>query len=124
LRGGTPIAGALNVEKGDALYGRYWGCAEPVRHLHFNVCYYAGIRHCIERGLARFEPGAGGDYKHLRGFDATPTLSAHWLADPRLGEAVGRYLAEERQDAAEAVRVLRRHSALKPASGGASGSRS
>jgi predicted N-acyltransferase len=114
---GVPVAGTLNVEKGDALYGRYWGCLRDVRHLHFNVCYYAGIRHCIERGLARFEPGAGGDYKQLRGFDATPTLSAHWLADPRLARAVGEYLEGERQEYAEVVRMLRRHSALKPGAG-------
>ena len=43
-----------------------------VRHLHFNVCYYAAIEHCIARGLRRFEPGAGGEFKQLRGFEATP----------------------------------------------------
>jgi predicted N-acyltransferase len=114
LEDGRPIAGALNVQKGEALYGRYWGASREVRYLHFAVCYYEGIRHCIERGLARFEPGAGGDYKQLRGFDATPTLSAHWLADERLAAAVGRYLEGERQEYAEAVRELRRRSALKP----------
>jgi predicted N-acyltransferase len=115
LRDGEPIAGALNVQKGEALYGRYWGASCHVRHLHFAVCYYEGVRHCIERGLARFEPGAGGDYKQVRGFDATPTLSAHWLADDRLAAAVGRYLEQERQEYAQAVRELRRRSALKPA---------
>jgi len=115
LQGDEPIAGALNVQKGDTLYGRYWGASRDVRYLHFAVCYYEGIRHCIERGIARFEPGAGGDYKQLRGFDATPTLSAHWLADERLAAAVGRYLEGERQEYASAVRELRRRSALKPA---------
>ncbi|HKJ25727.1 MAG TPA: GNAT family N-acetyltransferase [Myxococcota bacterium] len=115
LEGGVPIAGALNVQKGDALYGRYWGCTRDVRYLHFAVCYYEAIRHCIERGIARFEPGAGGDYKQLRGFDATPTLSAHFLADARLAEAVARYLEHERHEYADAVRHLRRHSALKAA---------
>ena len=32
----------------------------------------------------RFEPGAGGNYTQVRGFDAQPTWSAHDLADPRL----------------------------------------
>jgi len=113
LARGEPIAGALNVQKGDALYGRYWGCTREVRHLHFAVCYYEAIRHCIERGIARFEPGAGGDYKQLRGFDATPTLSAHFLADARLAAAVGHYLERERHEYADAVRQLRHHSALK-----------
>ena len=48
------VAGTINVQKGDALYGRYWGALRPMRHLHFNVCYYAGIAHCIAHGLARF----------------------------------------------------------------------
>jgi len=114
LEHGEPIAGALNVQKGDALYGRYWGCTREVRYLHFAVCYYEAIRHCIDHGISRFEPGAGGDYKQLRGFDATPTLSAHFLADARLAEAVGRYLDQERHEYADAVRHLRRNSALKP----------
>jgi hypothetical protein len=84
LRGAVPIAGAFNVQKGDALYGRYWGASEFVKNLHFVVCYYAGIEHCIRQGLVRFEPGAGGDYKQVRGFDAQPTWSAHFLAEPRL----------------------------------------
>ena len=61
-RDGQPIAGTFNVAKGDALYGRYWGTVQYVRNLHFNVCYYAAVEYCIEAGLKRFEPGAGGDY--------------------------------------------------------------
>ena len=112
-RGDELVAGALNVQKGDALYGRYWGSFEPLRHLHFNVCYYAGIEHCIEHGLARFEPGAGGDYKQLRGFDATPTWSCHFLADPSLADAVGRFLARERAEAGRTLEWLTEHSSLR-----------
>ena len=86
-----------------------------MRHLHFNVCYYAAIEHCIEQGLARFEPGAGGEYKQLRGFDAQPTWSAHFLADPRLAHAVERYLETERAQANQQVEWIRERSALKPA---------
>jgi len=114
LRGGLPIAGAFNVQKGDALYGRYWGAAEFVRHLHFAVCYYAGIRFCVERGLARFEPGAGGDYKQVRGFDAHPTRSAHFLAEPRLARAVAHHLESERDETRHAIDWLQERSALKP----------
>ncbi|MBW2275312.1 MAG: N-acetyltransferase [Deltaproteobacteria bacterium] len=112
-QGGVPIAGSINVAKGDTLYGRYWGCLQPVRHLHFNVCYYAAVDHCIERGLQRFEPGAGGDYKQVRGFDAQPTLSAHYLADPRLAQAVAQYLERERDEAATTIEWLQERSALK-----------
>jgi len=95
-QGGRIIAGTFNVQKGEALYGRYWGAFRPLRHLHFNVCYYAAIDHAIRHGLQRFEPGAGGEYKHLRGFDARPTESMHLLRDPRLADAVARYLERER----------------------------
>ena len=102
------------MQKGDALYGRYWGALREVRNLHFEVCYYAGIEHCIARGLARFEPGAGGDYKQVRGFDAQPTYSLHFLAEPRLRAAVARFLADERERAEGGIAWLREHSALKP----------
>ena len=105
------VGGTVNVQKGDALYGRYWGCFRELRHLHFNVCYYAGIEHCIENGLARFEPGAGGQYKQLRGFDATPTWSFHHLEDPRLAHAVGRFLDQEREEADHTIAWYRSHSA-------------
>ncbi len=114
---GEKIAGTFNVEKGDALYGRYWGATKRVRHLHFNVCYYAAVEHCIDNGLARFEPGAGGEYKQVRGFDASPTWSAHFLADARLGAAVERFLEGERENAEHTIDWYRENSALKrPAS--------
>jgi len=109
--GGEIVGGTVNVQKGDALYGRYWGALRPLRHLHFNVCYYAGIAHCIERGLGRFEPGAGGEYKQLRGFDATPTWSFHWLADERLRHAVERFLERERAEAGHAITWYQTHTA-------------
>jgi predicted N-acyltransferase len=110
-----PIAGTFNVAKGDALYGRYWGAARYMRHLHFNVCYYAAIEYCIRAGLSRFEPGAGGEYKQIRGFDAQPTYSAHFLAEARLADAVERFLEQERAQAGESIEWIRDHSALKPA---------
>jgi predicted N-acyltransferase len=112
-QGGEIVAGTTNVQKGEALYGRYWGALRPLRHLHFNVCYYAAIEHCIESGLRRFEPGAGGDYKFLRGFDARPTYSLHYLAEPRLARAVGEFLAMEREEAQRALEQLQAESALK-----------
>jgi uncharacterized protein len=122
-RGPRLVAGAFNVQKGDALYGRYWGTEEPVRNLHFAVCYYAGIAHCIRAGLRRFEPGAGGSYKQVRGFDACPTRSAHFLADARLAGAVARYLAAERAETLDAIDWLHERSALKPTAGAPPGER-
>ena len=114
-KGSEVIASTTNVIKGDTLYGRYWGALQNTRFLHFNVCYYAAIEYCIEAGIERFEPGAGGDYKFLRGFDPQPTYSLHFLAEPRLAGAVARFLELERAQAHDVIDHLRENSVLKPA---------
>jgi uncharacterized protein len=105
-RAGRVIAGTFNVQKDGVLYGRYWGALESLRHLHFNVSYYAAIEHCIVRGLRRFEPGAGGEFKQMRGFDASPTQSMHWIGHPRLRDAVAEYLVRERAHIAGEIEWL------------------
>jgi len=117
-QGGKVIAGTFNVQKAGALYGRYWGAFRPLRYLHFNVCYYAAIAHCIAQGLERFEPGAGGEFKQLRGFDATETVSMHWIADTRLRAAVADHLEGERAHVAAEVEWLGEHTALRRDRGG------
>lgn len=112
-RGDEVVGSTLNVVKGEAFYGRYWGGLDAIRYLHFDVCYYAAIEHCIEAGIQRFEPGAGGDYKFLRGFDATATRSLHHLEDPRLARAIARFLEAERAEAGQVIEHLGRHSARK-----------
>jgi predicted N-acyltransferase len=101
--GGAPIAGAFNLLGDDTLYGRYWGAHQERRFLHFEVCYYRGIDECIARGLARFEPGAGGEHKAARGFLPTLTHSVHFLADRRLDLAVRDYVQRERAAVVEHV---------------------
>ncbi|MGH7803923.1 MAG: GNAT family N-acetyltransferase [Candidatus Binatia bacterium] len=118
-REGELVAGTFNVRKRGVLYGRYWGTHEEIRYLHFNVCYYAAIEYCLAHGLERFEPGAGGEFKHLRGFEATPTVSLHWLADPGFAEAVAEFLQRERRAVAREIRYREGRSALrKPAEPG------
>lgn len=89
------VAGAFNLMGNGRLFGRYWGCKHDFKYLHFNVCYYAGIEECIQRGLSVFEPGAGGEHKIVRGFEPTKTYSAHWLADSELDQAVRAFLHRE-----------------------------
>jgi predicted N-acyltransferase len=110
---GELVAGTFNVRKGRVLYGRYWGTLQELRFLHFNVCYYAAIDYCVRQGMERFEPGAGGEFKYLRGFDARPTESMHFLSDQRLALAVDRYLEEERSAVADQITWLDEERPLK-----------
>ncbi len=107
------LAGTFNVQKSGVLHGRYWGTYQEIRHLHFNVCYYATIEHCIASGLQRFEPGAGGEFKWLRGFDAEATRSMHYLRDPRLAEAVKHFLEGERDEIERVIGAMGERSQLK-----------
>lgn len=98
--GERPIAGALNFIGGEALYGRYWGCTEDRRFLHFELCYYQAIEAAIELGLQRVEAGAQGQHKIARGYEPVQTTSAHWIADPGFRGAVAEFLERERQGVA------------------------
>ena len=94
--GDRPAAGALFFETPQGLYGRYWGSDVELDCLHFETAYYAGIERCIARGLPLFEAGAQGDHKLVRGFDPSPTYSAHWLRHPGLAAAIGEFVGRER----------------------------
>ncbi len=96
-RGGRTIAGALFLHSRRALYGRYWGCSEPLPGLHFETCYYQGIDYCLAHGIPDFEPGAQGEHKLARGFLPARTRSLHYIADPRFRSAVGDALRREAQ---------------------------
>ncbi|GGE02122.1 hypothetical protein GCM10011515_22230 [Tsuneonella deserti] len=98
--GDRPIAGALNFIGNDALYGRYWGCTEDRRFLHFELCYYQAIDAAIEMGLGRVEAGAQGQHKIARGYEPVRTTSAHWIADPGFRGAVADFLRREREGVA------------------------
>lgn len=91
-----PIAGALNLVGSDTLYGRYWGCLEPLPMLHFETCYYQAIDYAIAHGLTYVEAGAQGGHKLARGYSPVTTHSAHWIAHPGLRDAIADYLERER----------------------------
>ena len=105
-RDGRPIAGALNLIGGDALYGRYWGCVEDVPFLHFELCYYQAIEAAIARGLPRVEAGAQGEHKLARGYVPVTTWSAHYIPDPGFRRAIAEYLARERDAVAQEQEFL------------------
>ena len=89
-----PVAMSLCVVEGENLWGRYWGSDVQVDHLHFEVCYYAPIDWAIQRGVCRFDPGAGGSHKRRRGFVAQPRASLHLWIDPEFDSILRQWLPE------------------------------
>lgn len=95
LHQGRWVASALFLQDQDCLYGRYWGCLEHYDKLHFECCFYQGMERAIAAGLKRFDAGAQGEHKLLRGFEPVLTHSWHWL-QPGLQQAVADFLQQER----------------------------
>ena len=94
---GRWVAGTINYHKGPHLFGRYWGCRQDFRSLHFELCYYRLIEYSIEQGVQRFEAGAQGAHKIQRGFLPNLTYSAHWIAHPAFHRAIGEFIEEEKR---------------------------
>jgi predicted N-acyltransferase len=112
-REGKIIAGTFNVRDDKAMYGRYWGCSEEHPFLHFNVCYYSAIEHSIKLGLDRFEAGAGGSFKQLRGLEPEHTTSMHHIVDGKFRRAVAGFLEQEREMIRRKRDMQLEHSQLK-----------
>ena len=95
LRDGAPIAGALNVIGAEALYGRYWGAERsPISISSFAITRRSRRRSraaCTGRGRRAGRAQAGAR------LPAGADLSAHYIADPSLRQAVADYLAAERR---------------------------
>ena len=89
------VAVAIFFISPQALFGRYWGAAADYHSLHFEACYHQGIEFCIERGIARFEPGTQGEHKVSRGFEPAITWSGHYIADLQFRAAIADYLRRE-----------------------------
>ncbi|MDX1366785.1 GNAT family N-acetyltransferase [Pseudomonas sp.] len=96
-QGGRPVAMAFSLTGGDSLYGRYWGCLAEFDRLHFETCFYQGMDYAIAQGLQRFDAGAQGEHKLIRGFEPVITRSWHYLCHPGLRAAVADFLQDERQ---------------------------
>jgi predicted N-acyltransferase len=112
-RAGRPVAGTFNFQKGNALYGRYWGCSEDYPSLHFECCYYRLLEHAIERGLARFEAGAQGEHKLRRGLMPALIHSAHQVEHPGLRRAIAQDLARESEWVRSEMADLAMHGPFK-----------
>ena len=107
------IGGSLNFFKGKSLFGRYWGALEEHSFLHFECCYYSLIEYSISQGIKKFEAGAQGEHKFLRGFVAKPVFSSHYIFNRSARESIGRYLQNERQLILRRIEYYNERSPLK-----------
>jgi len=65
--------------------------------LHFETCFYQGMDLALDEGLTRFDAGAQGEHKLVRGFEPQITHSWHYLLHPGLRDAVADFLVQERE---------------------------
>ncbi|MEM7523079.1 MAG: GNAT family N-acetyltransferase [Pseudomonadota bacterium] len=116
-RDGRWIAGALNFIGRETLFGRYWGCTEPLPFLHFETCYYQAMDAAFDLGLQRVEAGAQGAHKLARGYLPTPTYSLHYVVNPGFRRAVEDYLERERHAVDEEIEFLSRRGPYRKGAG-------
>ena len=121
-RDGRLVGGAFNLRGDRRVFGRYWGAAEPIPFLHFEVCFYHPVERTIREGLDAFEPGHGGEQKLVRGFTPVYTYSAHYLRDARLRRAITAFLRYEEPLVEKSLaQAATRCPIRKPAAGPAGG---
>ncbi|MBG56316.1 MAG: GNAT family N-acetyltransferase [Deltaproteobacteria bacterium] len=104
------VAGAINFQKGNRLYGRHWGCKGNFRSLHFELCYYQPIEFAIRNGISLFEAGAQGEHKIQRGFLPELTYSAHWLEHKGFRSSISNFLEEEKESIRQGLKEFSPHS--------------
>lgn len=109
--GSRDVAGALMYRSNTTLFGRHWGCAEHYDSLHFEACYYQGIKYCIENLIEVFEPGVQGEHKLARGFEPVITRSAHWINTPQFRQPVADFCRREAKAVQQYMQDLQQHSA-------------
>ncbi|RRV42552.1 N-acetyltransferase [Pseudomonas sp. o96-267] len=114
---GRALAMAFSLVDGDTFYGRYWGCLAEFDRLHFETCFYQGMELAIAEGLQRFDAGAQGEHKLIRGFEPVITRSWHYLCHPGLHAAVAEFLEQERSGVRVYAEEARSYLPFRQASG-------
>ncbi|WP_296272426.1 GNAT family N-acetyltransferase [Pseudomonas sp. UBA6323] len=114
---GRPLAMAFSLVDGETFYGRYWGCLAEFDRLHFETCFYQGMELAIAEGLQRFDAGAQGEHKLIRGFEPVITRSWHYLCHPGLYAAVAEFLEQERSGVRAYAEQARGYLPFRQASG-------
>ncbi len=107
------LGGSFNFIKNSTLFGRYWGTNTEIDNLHFECCYYSLIDYSIKNNFQRFEAGAQGEHKFLRGFSAVPIYSSHILFNESASHSIGNYLENEKVYMLEIIDSYNKKSPLK-----------
>ena len=107
------VAGSFCMRGKNTLFGRHWGCSEHYSQLHFELCYYQNIDYCISEKISRFDAGAQGEHKIMRGFEPVITWSNHLIRDPGFKRAITDFLGRETQMINGYVEDLASHSAYR-----------
>ena len=110
---GIWLGGSFNFIKNSTLFGRYWGTIADISNLHFECCYYSLIDYSIRNGLNRFEAGAQGEHKFLRGFSAVPIFSSHIIFNESASRSISQYLESEKIYMLEIIDSYNKKSPLK-----------
>ena len=110
---GMWLGGSFNFIKNSTLFGRYWGTNSDINNLHFECCYYSLIDYSIKNGFKRFEAGAQGEHKFLRGFSAVPIYSSHILFNESASHSISNYLESEKIYMLEIIDSYNKKSPLK-----------
>lgn len=108
-REGRCIAGAFAMCGDRVVHGRHWGCSEERPFLHFELCYYQTVEHCIERGMDSVDAGVQGEHKVLRGFEPVALRSFHFIRHAAFRNAVRRHVEYETREVEATVDALARH---------------
>ena len=106
----TIAAASLSFQKGENLYGRYWGANRAYDCLHFELCYYQLIEHAIQNGIMRVEAGAQGEHKVKRGFVPRAIHSLHHLKHPQIHGAVEDFVEREARRTKHILQLIAEHS--------------
>jgi len=89
------IAGSLCFIGNDTLYGRHWGSSFNIDSLHFETCFYQGIKFCIDKKINYFDPGVQGEHKIRRGFEPIRTSSFHYIKENDFRNAIIEFCEKE-----------------------------
>ena len=92
---GEYIGASLCFKDKKTLYGRHWGATKNIRNLHFEACYYQGIKYCIKHGISSFDPGVQGEHKIRRGFEPIKTSSLHFFTRKDFSNAIKNFCVDE-----------------------------